>query len=54
MEIETAPRKEKRSIFSAEIEELLERERKARQNNQHHHSVTILKELVSLCLGLKN
>lgn len=36
----------KRTVYSGEIEELLERERKARQNNQHHHSVTILQEIV--------
>jgi hypothetical protein len=46
MEVETLAHNEKRSVFSAEIEELLERERKARQNNLHHHSVTILQEIV--------
>ena len=47
MEIEQqAVTKVKRTIFSAEIEELLERERAARQGNQHHQSVEILKEIV--------
>lgn len=46
MEIEQIPKREKRSIFSAEIEELLDRERNARQNNLHHQSNEILVEIV--------
>lgn len=50
MEVEQIPKKEKRSIFSAEIEELLERERNARQNNLHHQSIEVLKEIVKALL----